>query len=148
MVVSLMKTTTNNNEQRTMNCSKQTQSNPKCSELTRSELACDELVERVEGVEPISKGQVFIESNSIKAIGAKIKTGSQAHNSGITLSKTASTANILQTKVMTKHAAVVPKLIIMADFIDFGSRQTKIGRHTISITRLMRGSVIRKCFWL
>ena len=40
MAVSLIKTMTNNNEQRTMNYSKQTQSNPICSEL----------------VEPISKG--------------------------------------------------------------------------------------------
>jgi len=39
MAVSLVKTMTNNNEQRTMNYSKQTQSNPTCSEL----------------VEPISK---------------------------------------------------------------------------------------------
>jgi hypothetical protein len=42
----------------------------------------------------------------------------------------------------------VLKLIIIADFMDFGSRQTKIGRHTISITRLIIGSVRRKCFWL
>ena len=81
-------------------------------------------------------------------MGAKIKTGSQAQNSGITLSKMTSVASILQTKTVTKHADVVAKLIIMADFIDFGSRQTKIGRLIISITRLIIGSVIRKCFWL
>jgi hypothetical protein len=46
---------TNNNEQRTMYYSKQTQSNPTCSELACPELACGELVEPVEGVEPISK---------------------------------------------------------------------------------------------
>jgi hypothetical protein len=40
MAVTLVKTMTYNNEQRTMNYSKQTQSNPTCSEL----------------VEPISKG--------------------------------------------------------------------------------------------
>jgi len=39
-----------------MNYSKQTQSNPTCSELVCPELACGELVEPVEGVEPISKG--------------------------------------------------------------------------------------------
>ena len=91
---------------------------------------------------------VFIESNSIKAIGRKIKTGSHAHNSGITLSKTTSVASILQIKVVIKHAVVTAKLIITADFIDLGSRQTKIGRLTISITRLIIGSVMRKCFWL
>jgi len=32
-------------------------SNPTCSELACPELACGELVEPVEGVEPISKGQ-------------------------------------------------------------------------------------------
>ena len=40
MVVTLVITMTNNNEQRTTNYSKQTQSNPTCSEL-----ACTELVE-------------------------------------------------------------------------------------------------------
>ena len=97
---------------------------------------------------PCPQFYVFIESNSIKAIGRKIKTGSHAQNSGIILSKTASVANILQIKVVVKHAPTIAKLIIMADFIDFGSRQTKIGRHTISITKLMIGSVMRKCFWL
>jgi len=96
----------------------------------------------VGGVRPAQDCQVFIESNSIKAIGRKIKTGSQAHNSGITLSKTASVANILQTKVVTKQAVVVAKLITTANFIDFGSRQTKIGKLTISITRLIIGSVM------
>ena len=36
----------------------------------------------------------------------------------------------------------------MADFIAFGSRQTRIGRATMSITRLIIGSVTWKCFWL
>jgi len=36
----------------------------------------------------------------MKAIGAKMKTGSQAHSSGIILSKTTSAANILHTKVV------------------------------------------------
>ena len=77
-----------------------------------------------------------------------MNTGSHAHNSGIILSKTTSVANILQIKVVAKHAPTIAKLSITADFIDFGSRQTKIGRHTISITKLIIGSVMRKCFWL
>jgi len=82
-------------------------------------------------------------------MGAKIKTGSQAQNSGMTLPmKTVSVANILHRKIVIKQAVVAPKLIIMADFIDFGSRQTRMGRLIISITRLMMGSVIRKCYWL
>ena len=96
----------------------------------------------------LSKNYVFIESNSIKAIGRKIKTGSHAHNSGMSLSKTTSVATILQTKLVIKHAPVRPKLIITADFTDFGSRQTSKGRLIISITRFMIGSVMRKCFWL
>ena len=82
----------------------------------------------------------------MKAMGRKITTGSHAHNSGITLSKITSVASILQTKVAIKQAVVTPKLITIADFIDFGSRQTKIGRHTISMARLIIGSVMRKCF--
>jgi hypothetical protein len=46
MVVTAVYTMTNNNEQRTMNCSNQTQSNP-----TRSELAC---TEQRRSVKPIS----------------------------------------------------------------------------------------------
>ncbi len=82
----------------------------------------------------------------MKAMGRKITTGSHAHNSGITWSKKTSVASILQAKVVIKQAVVTPKLIITADFIDFGSRQTRIGRHTISIDILIIGSVIRKCF--
>ena len=82
----------------------------------------------------------------MKAIGRKITTGSHAHNSGITWSKKTSVASILQTKVVIKQAVVTPKLITIADFIDFGSRHTRIGRHTISMARLIIDSVIRKCF--
>src|SRR4030042_2413001 len=92
--------------------------------------------------------QVFIDSMSTMAIGPKMKIGSQAQNSGIILSKKASVANILQIKVVRKQPVVVAKLIIMPSFIDFGSRQTKIGRPTKSITRLIIGSVMRKLFWL
>ena len=92
--------------------------------------------------------QVFIESISIKAIGAKIKTGSHAQSSGTILPKTSSVASILQTKPTTREAAVMAKLIAMADFIDLGSRQTRTGRQTRSITRFIMGSVILKCFWL
>ena len=91
---------------------------------------------------------VFIESSSIKAIGRKIATGIHAQNSGRTLSKMTSVASILQINVVIKQAVVRPKLIIIADFTDFGSRQTRIGRHTMSIARFIIGSVMRKCFWL
>ena len=95
------------------------------------------------------RGQVFIESSTIKDAGTKIKTGSHAQNSGMTLSKTiCSVASILHTKVVTKHNDVTAKLIMTADFMDLGSRQTRIGRLIISITRLIIGSVMRKCFWL
>ena len=79
-------------------------------------------------------------------MGAKIKTGSHAHNSGATLPKTSSVASTLQTKLTMREAAVIAKLIAIADFIDFGSLQTRTGRHTRSITRFIRGSVILKCF--
>ena len=97
---------------------------------------------------PLSPVYVFIESSSIKAIGRKIKTGSQDQNSGIIWPNTTSVAISLQAKFTTKQAAVIRKLIKIADFIVLGSRQTNIGRLIISITRLMIGSVIRKCFWL
>ena len=85
----------------------------------------------------------------MKAVGRKIAAGSHAHNSGMTLSpKTTSVASILHAKVVIKQAIVKPKLIVIADFIDFGSRQTRIGRHTMSIARFIIGSVMRKCFWL
>ena len=92
--------------------------------------------------------QVFIESISRKAIGAKIKTGIHAQSSGTIMPKTSSVASILQTKLMMSEAAVMAKLIAMADFIDLGSRQTRTGRQTRSITRFIMGSVILKCFWL
>ena len=41
---------------------------------------------------------------------------------------------------------VTAKLIVTADFIDFGSRQTRSGRLIMSMIRLMSGSVMRKCF--
>jgi hypothetical protein len=50
MVVSLVMTMTNNNEQRTTNCSKQTQSNPIYSELV--EPTCSELVEPIANQPP------------------------------------------------------------------------------------------------
>jgi len=84
----------------------------------------------------------------MKAMGAKIKTGSHAQSSGTTIPKTSSVANSLQTKTMMREAAVIAKLIATADFIDLGSRQTRTGRHTRSITRFIMGSVILKCFWL
>jgi hypothetical protein len=49
-VVSLVKTITNNNEQRTMNQQKQSQTKPICSELARPEL--------VEGVESTNRGPI------------------------------------------------------------------------------------------
>ncbi len=78
-----------------------------------------------------------------------MKTGSHAQNSGITLLNTScSVASILQIKVITKHRDVIAKLIITADFIVFGSRHTNIGNVIRSITMLIIGSVILKCFWL
>ena len=82
-------------------------------------------------------------------MGRKIKTGSHAQNSGMTLLKMiCSVARILHVKVITKHKDVIAKLIIIADFIVFGSRQTNIGKVINNITRLIIGSVMRKCFWL
>jgi len=55
MVVTAVYTMTNNNEQRTTNYSKRTQSNPIYPERSRriyGELACGELVEGVESVSP------------------------------------------------------------------------------------------------
>jgi hypothetical protein len=43
---------------------------------------------------------------------------------------------------------VRPKLMVIADFMVLGSRHINRGREIISITRLINGSVIRKCFWL
>ena len=43
----------------------------------------------------------------------------------------------LQTNVAAKHAAVNVKLIKIADFMLFGSRQISTGRLTMSIVRLM-----------
>jgi hypothetical protein len=51
---------------------------------------------------PLNSLYVFRESSSLTAIGTKMKIGSQAHNSGITLPAIIiSGANILLTKVRT-----------------------------------------------
>ena len=78
-----------------------------------------------------------------------MKTGSQAHSSGLTRPrKTTSVARSLQTNMVTKHAAVRMKLTRIADFMARESEQINTGRLTMSIVRLMSGSVTRKCFWL
>lgn len=84
----------------------------------------------------------------MNAMGAKMNTGSQAQNCGLVIPRMVSVASSLQVKFVTRQAAVTAKLTRTADFIALGSRQTRTGRHTISITRFMRGSVTRKCFWL
>ena len=76
-----------------------------------------------------------------------MNSGNQAQNSGVRRpQRTGSVDSSLQTKVVRLHPAVRPRLIITADFMALGSRQTSTGRLTISMTRLMMGSVILKCF--
>ena len=142
MVVNLAKSRNYNNEQRTMNYELLFKTNPIKPNLVRLRRKL-----RTTNYE-LRTNYVFIESHSIKERGRKTKTGSHAQNSGITLLKTTSLARILHIKVVTKHIPTIAKLIITADFIDFGSRQTRSGRHTISIKRFIIGSVMRKCFWL
>ena len=91
---------------------------------------------------------VFIESSCMMARGRKIITGSQAQNSGMNRPKTLSAAVSLQMKFTARQAPVIVKLSRMADFMVFGSRQTRTGRDIMSIIILMMGSVIRKYFWL
>ncbi len=88
---------------------------------------------------------VFIESIFIIAIGAKMKTGSHDQNCGNIRPNTGSVDNSLQMKMVMKQTPTIEKLAMMADFISLGSRQTRTGKQSISITKLMIGSVAWKC---
>ena len=88
---------------------------------------------------------VFIESIFIIAIGAKMKTGSHDQNCGYIRPNTGSVDNSLQMKMVMKQTPTIEKLAMMADFISLGSRQTRTGKQSISITKLMMGSVAWKC---
>ena len=85
-------------------------------------------------------------SISIIATGKKMKMGAHAHSAGRIWPKNGSVAKSLDTKTTKKQLRVVRKLIRIAVFIAFGSRQTSTGSATISIIRLMMGSVMRVCF--
>jgi len=49
-------------------------------------------------------------------------------------------------KVVRKHATVMPKLAMMADFIALGSRRPEQADPPSALIRLIIGSVMRKCF--
>ena len=88
-------------------------------------------------------------SSSIKAMGKKMNTGSQAQNSGMSrLKNSSSVDSILHPKVKSRQALVIEKLTSTADFMDRGSRQINTGKLTMSVMKLIMGSVIRKFFWL